>query len=335
MRSLMIHGGAWQIPDALVADHLAGVTAALERGREMLAADAAALDIVVEALVLMEDDPTFDAGRGSVLNQDGRIAMDASLMDGATLRAGACIGVADVRNPIRLARAILEDGRALAMAGEGASRFARDAGLEICAPEDLILERERERMRHIEARRAYRTRQSFDGTLRGPMGTVGVVCCDAAGNLAAGTSTGGAPYTLPGRVGDSGILGAGTWAENGRGAASATGWGEAILLGTLALRGVKQLAGGGRSPGQAARRDVRPPIAQEPITWGPRPGGEAPREAIAAFGAQFAGVGGLILLDSAGTPSFAFNTPRMPRGYWNEGMAAPCIEIEPDPAAGP
>jgi L-asparaginase / beta-aspartyl-peptidase len=342
MRSLIVHGGAWQIPDDEVAAHVEGLRRALARGTEILLAGAPAIEVVVETLVVLEDDPTFDAGVGSVLNRDGRVEMDASLMDGETMRAGSCLCVPDVRNPIRLARAILDDGRAVMLAGEGASRFARDAGLVTCRPEELILERERRRFEFLRSLEEYKTRQPFDGSLppdplSQPSDTVGAVCFDAQGRIAAGTTTGGAPYTLPGRIGDSPVLGAGTWAESGVGGASATGWGESILRELLAFRAVQEIDTITIERRPAPRRSAdTPPIRQEPITWGPLPRGvsrtpaaHAARVAIDAYARRVAGSGGVILLGPDGSPGFAFNTPRMARGYWMEGMERPLVEIEP------
>jgi beta-aspartyl-peptidase (threonine type) len=360
MRSIIVHGGAWQIPDDEVAAHLSGIRAAVEKGMILLRSGAPALDVVVETIALLEDDPTFDAGHGSVLNQDGEIEMDASVMDGFTMRAGACMCVTDVANPVRLAKAILDDGRAVMLAGDGASRFARSVGIPACRAEDLLVPRETARREYLERLESYKTRQPFDGSLGKPhpdphpaidrpLGTVGAVCCDARGRLAAATSTGGAPYTLPGRVGDSPILGAGTWAENGVGAASATGWGEAILRDLLAFRAVQEIdtvtiewrrprgARRGESPSSRPDRpaDV-PSIAPVRVTYGPIPRGvgdtaaaRAARMAIRAFERRVYGVGGVILIGPDGDPGFAFNTPRMARGFWIEGMGEPIVECDP------
>ena len=354
MRSLIVHGGAWQIPDGETDAHLSGLRAAIVKGVGLLTRSAAAIDIVTETTALLENDPTFDAGRGSVLNRDGAIEMDASVMDGVTMRAGACACVCDVANPVRLARAILDDGRAVFLAGDGASRFARAAGIPACRHEDLLTEREVRRKDFLEQLEAYKTRQPFDGTLPKtapgggppavdrPLGTVGVVCCDARGRLAAATSTGGAPYTLPGRVGDSPVLGAGTWAENGVGAACSTGWGEAILRDLLAFRAVQEIDAltiEWRSPRprpDAAEAGSAPSIAPGLVTWGPVPPGvgdtpaaRAARNAIRAFARRVMGLGGIILLGPDGNPGFAFNTPRMARAFWIEGMGDPVVEIEP------
>jgi beta-aspartyl-peptidase (threonine type) len=230
MRSLIVHGGAWQIPNDEVEDHCSGLARALERGVALLRAGRPALEVVVETVSLLEDDPTFDAGCGSVLNLDGEIEMDASVMDGSTRRAGSCVAVRDVTNPIRLAHCILQDGRAAMLAGDGASQFARAAGVSTCDSKDLLVERETRRKEYLDSLDAYKTRQPFDGSLPDrpasppyPSGTVGAVCNDVRGHLAAATSTGGAPNTLPGRIGDSPIIGAGTWTAWGRQAAQAGG----------------------------------------------------------------------------------------------------------------
>jgi L-asparaginase / beta-aspartyl-peptidase len=352
LRSLIVHGGAWQIPDTETNDHISGIHAALEHGIACLRSGAPALDVVVETIALLEDDPTFDAGRGSVLTRDGTIEMDASIMDGTYLRAGACACVRDVANPIRLARAILEDGRAVFLAGEGASRFARAVGIPACRFEDLVVEREVLRKERLESLDAYKTRMPFDGSLPPldrPLGTIGAVCFDQAGRLAAATSTGGAPFTMAGRIGDSPVLGAGTWAEDGVGAACSTGWGEGILREILAFRAVQEIdtltierrrSSGGYRPAPYVAPEglpgLTPDIAPGRVTWGPVPPGvrdtpeaKAAKRAIQAFARRINGVGGVILLGPDGNPGFAFNTPRMARGFWIEGMGLPTVEIDP------
>lgn len=352
MQSLIVHGGAWQIPDEEIEAHIDGLRAAMERGVELLRGGRPAVEVVVETIALLEDDPTFDAGRGSVLNLGGRIEMDASVMDGATLRAGCVACVSDVANPIRLARAILDDGRAVMLSGEGASAFARSAGIPSCSFESLLVDRETLRKGFLDRVRDYTTLRPFDGSLPPreappsgeappfppqPLGTVGAVCCDARGHLAAATSTGGAPNTLPGRVGDSPILGAGTWAEDGVGAAGSTGWGEAILRDLLAFRAVQEIDTITIAWRDAPSREVAPhPMATKAITWGPVPQGSgrtsasvAARAAIRGFARRTGGAGGVILVGPDGAPGFAFNTPRMARGHWIEGMGDPRLEIEP------
>jgi beta-aspartyl-peptidase (threonine type) len=343
MRSLIVHGGAWQIPDNEVTAHCSGLLHALAQGAALLRAGRRSLDVVVETVASLEEDPTFDAGRGSVLNLAGEIEMDASVMDGSTRRAGSCVAVRDVANPIRLARAILDDNRAAMLAGDGASRFARASGIPMCRSADLLVEREKRRKEFLDSLDAYKTRQPFDGSLPEhpsrpphPSGTVGAVCCDAQGHLAAATSTGGAPNTLPGRVGDTPIIGAGTWAEDGFGAASCTGWGESILRDLLAYRAVQEIDTITIPWKQAAKRRQSGVPSKDRVSWGPVPPGvsetpaaRAARVAVQAHARRVSGAGGLILLGPDGSPGFAFNTPRMVRGYWMEGMGEGKVEIEP------
>jgi len=259
--------------------------AAAERGAEVLRRSGSALDAVVEAVVALEDDPWFNAGYGSALNADGKVEMDASLMvfppnlaigrgrrgsiagasgAGSRLGIGAVGAVSRVRNPIMLARAVMEFTPHVLMVGGGAELIAKLAGLKRCRPEQLISPRARERWQ------AFRERQDAGGgrlasgragdvgiiaktggrSLGREHGTVGAVAVDARGAMAAATSTGGITGKLPGRVGDSAIVGAGTFADH-RGAASATGFGEAIIKTMLCLEAVRALDR--TSPLRAAR----------------------------------------------------------------------------------
>jgi beta-aspartyl-peptidase (threonine type) len=348
MKSLIVHGGAWQIPDVECASHIEGLRAALTAGKERVLRGESPLDVVTEVVALLEDDPTFDAGRGSVLNMDGRIEMDASIMEGGSLRAGSVLCMDDVLHPIRVARALLEDGRAVMLTGEGAARFAREMGIPPCSFEDLLIHRETRRKLGLDRLEDFEVKQPFDGTLpsldeseespdageaetgiSGRLGTVGALCSDGRGGLAAATSTGGAPNTWPGRIGDSPILGAGTWAENGAGAASATGWGESILRELLAFRAVQEIdtvtiawKRPSRGTGGASSPAPPHPIASARVTYGPVASGasrssvaRAARDAIRAFARRVGGAGGVILLGPDGAPGFAFNTPRMARGW--------------------
>src|SRR5512136_2920354 len=186
--AIIVHGGAWDIPADLQADHVAGCRTAAEIGWAVLADDASALDAVEAAIRVMEDHPVFDAGRGSHLNRDGWVELDAGMMDGRTLMAGAVASVKRVANPISLARRVLHDSEHVFLVGEGAERFAAGAGIPLCDPADLIVERERLLW---EARR--RTKDERQRTF-GAADTVGAVAMDAAGNLAVGNSTGGTSY---------------------------------------------------------------------------------------------------------------------------------------------
>ena len=250
--ALIVHGGAWDIPDDEVAPHLAGCRRALAAGWEALTNGRSALDAVEIAVRIMEDDPTFDAGVGSVLNRDGLVELDAAIMDGATLRSGAVAAVRGIRNPISLARRVLESEAAL-LVGRGAERFADTVGIERCADEDMIVPRERARWEELCRLAAYRTPDAFQrppgevAGLRGivaggdhapdqpglriqhPGDTVGAVALDRYGNLAAAVSTGGTPFKLPGRVGDTPLIGAGLYADVQTGGCASTGWGESII----------------------------------------------------------------------------------------------------------
>ena len=251
--ALIVHGGAWDIPDDEVAPHLAGCRRALAAGWEALTNGRSALDAVEIAVRIMEDDPTFDAGVGSVLNRDGLVELDAAIMDGATLRSGAVAAVRGIRNPISLARRVLESEAAL-LVGRGAERFADTVGIERCADEDMIVPRERARWEELCRLAAYRTPDAFQrppgevAGLRGivaggdhapdhpglriqhPGDTVGAVALDRYGNLAAAVSTGGTPFKLPGRVGDTPLIGAGLYADVQTGGCASTGWGESIII---------------------------------------------------------------------------------------------------------
>lgn len=243
--SLIVHGGAGEIAEAERPLHETGLRPALEAGWSILERGGRALDAVVAAIEILEDDPTFDAGRGSVLRLDGSIGLDASIMVGADRSAGAVAAVERVRNPIRLARLVLERTPHVLLVSAGAEALAREHGLELVDPAELITEKERARLRRILARRS----EAASGE---PQGTVGAVARDRAGHIVAGTSTGGAAGSLPGRVGDSPIIGAGTWADDRAGGISCTGRGEFILRATLAREVARELASGRPAPDAAA-----------------------------------------------------------------------------------
>ncbi len=228
-----VHGGAGRWPDERRRSALRGCEAAAQAGWRTLSAGGRALDAVEAAVAALEDDPEFNAGIGSVLNAEGAVEADASVMDGADGRFGAVGAVAGVPNPVHLARRVLEDGRHLLLVGAGAQRFAAEVGLPTCAPEQLVVERQRRRW-------------------QASVGTVGCVARDAAGGLAAATSTGGLFGKRPGRVGDSALLGCGTYADTAA-AVSCTGDGEAIIRSLLAAR-VAGVCAQGESLHDAARQ---------------------------------------------------------------------------------
>src|SRR5271170_3931504 len=184
---LVVHGGAWAMPDDMVEAHIRGVNNALAAGWQVLERGGPALDAVEEAVVVMEDDETFDAGRGSFLNRDGKVQLDSLIMDGATLRAGGVGCVERLRNPVRAARKILSESPHVYFVAEGAERFATEHGIALCKNEDLIIPREIERLREFQAHAAEQKPDLFAAT----HDTVGAVALDGKGNIAAATSTGG------------------------------------------------------------------------------------------------------------------------------------------------
>jgi len=318
--TLLVHGGAWAIPVAEAEAHAAGVRVALAAGWAVLEKGGSALDAVEEAVVALENDPTFDAGRGSFLTTDGRVQLDALLMDGGRMKAGGVACVERLRNPIHAARVVLEKSPHVYFVGEGAEEFAASHGVELIANSELVLDRERERLAAAQARAAAGLAdETFSGALelddKGPEtavavghegrrtsdeerflshDTVGAVALDAEGNLAAATSTGGTLNKTPGRVGDSSLIGCGCYADNLSAAVSLTGWGEPIMKLVLGKWATDRVAAG-----------VAPEIAA--------------REAIDYLFRRLGGHGGIILLGPDGRFGLAHNTPGM---AWGVASAA-------------
>ena len=286
---LLIHGGAWAMPDDAVAAHEDGIAHALAAGYSLLQQGATAVDAVEAAVAVMEDDETFDAGRGSFLTRDGRVQMDALLMNGENLRTGGVACVERLRNPIHAARLVLDKSPHVYFVGAGAERFARQHGMALCANMDLVIPREQERLYKAQAdERAGLPDETFSGSLDSH-DTVGAVALDRHGNLAAGTSTGGTLNKAPGRVGDSSLIGCGCYADNLTAAVSLTGWGEPIMKLVLGKWAVDRVAAGA-SPNEAAH------------------------EAIDYLFERLGGHGGIILLGPDGRTGLAHNTPRMAWG---------------------
>ena len=281
---LLVHGGAWAIPDEMVEAHLKGVRNAMAAGWRVLAGGGDALDAVEEAVVVMEDDDTFDAGRGSFLNRDGKVQLDALIMDGATLRAGGVGCVERLRNPVRAARKILSESPHVYFVAEGAERFAAEHGIPLCKNEDLIIPREVKRLQEFQAHAAEGRPDLFAPAVSHD--TVGAVALDGHGNIAASTSTGGTLNKAPGRLGDSSLIGCGCFADNKTAAASTTGWGEPIMKLVLAKWAADRVAAGNLPEWVAA-------------------------EAINYLQSRVQGHGGMILLDARGRFGIAHNTPRM------------------------
>ena len=239
---LLVHGGAWAIPGNMVEAHLNGVRNAIAAGWRVLEKGGTALDAVEEAVVVMEDDETFDAGRGSFLNREGKVQLDALMMDGATLRAGGVGCVEHIANPIRAARKVLSESPHVYFVGEGAERFAQEQGLPLCENKELVIPREVERLRAFQSNASKDNQDTFAPTISHD--TVGAVALDTSGNIAAATSTGGTLNKAPGRLGDSSLIGCGCYADNQSAAASTTGWGEPIMKLVLAKWATDRVASG-------------------------------------------------------------------------------------------
>jgi beta-aspartyl-peptidase (threonine type) len=250
MIGVLVHGGAGAIAEERHDVVLAGCRAAAEAGRAVLAAGGSALDAVQVAVRALEDNPEFNAGTGSVLTRAGTIEVDAAIMSGDG-RVGACAAVPDLPHAVDLARAVMDDGEHVILAGPAAWEFALAHGFARAAPGAMITPRARQR---FEDARAARVKETSGGT-------VGAVAFDAQGRVAAATSTGGINYKRPGRVGDSPVPGAGTWADERAGAASATGDGEAILRVTLTRQLVDRIAAGA-APSAAAEAAIGELVAR-------------------------------------------------------------------------
>ena len=277
--AIAVHGGVFDIAAAEKERCREGCLAAARTGWAVLDGGGSALDAVEQAVRALEGSGIFGAGRGSALNEDGDIELDAGMMDGATLDVGSVASVRGVPHAITLARRILESPFAV-FTGEGAHRFAERAGVETCDPRDLISERARAIW---EESRAHPD-PNWVGTMFGH-DTVGAIALDLSGNIAAGTSTGGMPFKPRGRVGDSPFIGAGLYADNETGAASTTGHGERIIPVVLA-KTAADLMGNGLEPQLAAER------------------------ALATL-ARVKARGGLITMDRQGRIGVAWNTPAM------------------------
>ena len=280
---LLVHGGAWAIPDDMVQAHLNGVHNAIAAGWRVLESGGTALDAVEQAVVIMEDDEAFDAGRGSFLNREGKVQLDSLIMDGATLRAGGVGCVEHIANPIRAARKVLSESPHVYFVAEGAERFAQEHGIPLCSNEDLITPREVERLRVFQSSTTDK-QELFAPAISHD--TVGAVALDGDGNIAAATSTGGTLNKAPGRLGDSSLIGCGCYADNQSAAVSTTGWGEPIMKLVLAKWAADRVASGNLPQWAAA-------------------------EAMNYLKDRVDGHGGIILLDSQGRLGIAHNTPRM------------------------
>lgn len=302
---LVIHGGAGVKPEKLSAERekqcRAGLEEALRAGYEILDRGGTSLDAVEAAVRVLEDSPYFNAGKGAVFTRDGRNELDAAIMDGKDRRAGAVAGVSRIKNPISAARAVMEKSKHVLLVGEGADRFAAEAGLEMVSPVYFWTPY---RWKELEEELHKESKSEKHGALSPPgdghFGTVGAVALDRHGNLAAATSTGGMTAKRPGRIGDSPVIGAGTYADD-LCAVSGTGHGEVFIRFAVA----HDLAARMRYKGESLR--------------------EAADEVLRQLPEEKDGAGGLIALDRAGNYAMPFNTKGMFRGYITDG--APHVAV--------
>jgi beta-aspartyl-peptidase (threonine type) len=293
-RVIAVHGGCGNPAAGVLRDepsYREALDESLRAGSDVLESGGSALDAVQAAVERLEDCPLFNAGRGSVLNTDGAVEMDAAVMWGASRDAGSVAAVTGVRHPVALARLVMEDTSHLMVAGQGAARLAEERGLELCDPDWFVTERQRDRWTAAK-------------------GTVGAVALDGDGHLAAATSTGGMKGQLPGRVGDSPLIGAGTYAEDGVCAVSATGDGELIVRATLAAEIAALMRLAGLPLQEAVERAVK--------------------ERLAPLRAE----AGLIAVDHQGNVTMPFNTTVMHRGMARNGDAwTACLATSASPTA--
>lgn len=304
---LVIHGGAGVVRSGLDEAEQArarqAMRQALLQGHAQLQAGRPALQAVVAAITVLEDDPAFNAGKGAVFTHDGRNELDAAVMDGVTRAAGAVAGVQRVRNPILLAQAVMQRSRHVMMVGQGAETFAAEQGITLVDPSYFRTEKRWQQLQRA-LREESRGQAHADLETAKHFGTVGAVALDAQGHLAAGTSTGGMTNKRYGRVGDAPIIGAGTWADAGC-AVSGTGWGEYYIRTAAAHEICARMRLAGRTPAQAGREVINQDI--------PRMGGD----------------GGAIVLDAQGRIALPFNTQGMYRG-WIGADGVPHIAIFDD-----
>lgn len=293
---IVIHGGAGVIrksdmtPEKEQA-YRQKLQEALEVGYAILEKGGSSLEAVEKTIQVLEESPLFNAGRGCVLNNEGKPELDASIMDGKTLQAGAVAGVDEIKSPIRAARAVMEQSEHVMMVGSGAERFAKSKGLEMVKPSYFITEKRSEQLKNSKKKEKEKDAKSWEGTNPDrKYGTVGCVALDMNGNIAAGTSTGGMMNKRYGRVGDSPIIGAGTYADNQGCGVSATGHGEFFIRSVVAFR-VNALM-------QMQKMSLK----------------EAAQETINFMG-KLGGTGGIIALDRQGNIAMPFNTEGMYRGY--------------------
>lgn len=302
MLSLIVHGGAWNIPNDMLEAHRRGVARAIDIGWKILKNNGSAVEAVEQVVRYLEDDETFNAGRGSHLNAAGEVELDASIMNGRTFRCGAVAAVRNIKNPISLARIVMEKSEHILLVSTSAERFAVENGIELCDTNNLVTERERKLWQRSRDAQSFITKDAFRRVEK-CSDTVGAVAMDFREDICVGTSTGGTFNKYPGRVGDSPLIGCGSYADNAIGGVSTTGWGEAIIKVVLAKTVIDLLALNGGNAQSAAEKGIE------------------------QLKKKVDGYGGLIVMNAKGEFGVAYNTPRMARAYLNETMAEPFVAI--------
>lgn len=304
MISLIVHGGAWDIPDDAASAHREGVLKAVKAGWCILSKGGSAVDAVEQAVMTMEADETFNAGRGSVLNAAGETELDASMMEGKSLRAGAVAAVQRIAHPVSVARLIMEKSQHVLLVGLGAARFAQEHGVTLCGNDDLITPQQLVLWRQAQVESLKKKGKQGSSEKRKPgHDTVGAIALDKKGHIVAAASTGGTPNKYPGRVGDSPLIGSGVYADDKIGGAVATGEGEAIIRVVLVKSVMDLLERNGGDPEAAAHAGV-----------------ELLRRKVQ-------GHGGIIVMNRNGRVSVDCNTPRMARAYMTSGMRSPVASV--------
>ena len=302
---IVIHGGAGtilknQLSDSLELAYKTKLEEAIRTGHQLLKSGRPALEAVTATIKILEDSPLFNAGKGAVFNNNGNNELDASIMDGATLNAGAVAGLTHIKNPIDLAQMVMTESEHVFLFGQGAEAFAATHGVEMVAPEYFYSQQrfdalKRTQMKEAQARVIHSEDAFYDPFIKaGKFGTVGCVALDKNGNLAAGTSTGGMTNKSYGRIGDAPIIGAGTYANNKTCAVSATGWGEYFIRGVVAYDISALMEYKGLSVNEASQDVIERKI--------PALGGD----------------GGVIAIDGDGNVSMVFNTPGMYRAHMDK-----------------
>lgn len=302
--AIIIHGGAGTIlkknmTDSMEQAYKAKLTEAIKTGHEILKNGGSSLEAVQRTINVMEDSPLFNSAKGAVFTHEGKNELDASIMDGATLNAGAVAGVTNVKNPINLAYEVMTNSEHVLLSGKGAETFAKEKGIEQVDPSYFFTQRrydglqrilEREKQDSISKATAF-----YDPFIKDEkFGTVGCVALDKNGNLAAGTSTGGMTNKRYNRIGDSPIIGSGTYANNATCGVSSTGWGEYFIRGQVAYDISAQM-----EYAEKTLTDATQNVIQEKLT-------------------KLGGTGGIVALDHYGNPSMEFNTEGMYRAYMND-----------------